>query len=48
MPAGPRCRLVRPCAECAVEPLIDLFRDAIQSGKDREALGHAKFPEAYM
>jgi hypothetical protein len=22
--------------------------DAIKSGKDREALGHAKFPEAYM
>ena len=31
-----------------IQPLIDPFRDAIQSGKDREALGHAKFPEAYM
>jgi transposase len=30
-----------------IQPLIDLFRDAIQLGKDREALGHAQFHEAY-
>jgi hypothetical protein len=31
-----------------IQPLIDPFRDAIQSGKEHEGLGHAKFPEAYM
>ena len=31
-----------------IQPLIDLFRDAIQLGKDREELGHAKFHEAYQ
>jgi hypothetical protein len=31
-----------------IQSLIDPFRDAIPSGKDREALGHAKFPKAYM
>jgi Transposase IS66 family/zinc-finger binding domain of transposase IS66 len=30
-----------------IQPLIDLFRDAIQLGKDREKLGHAAFHEAY-
>jgi Transposase IS66 family/zinc-finger binding domain of transposase IS66 len=30
-----------------IQPLIDLFRDAIQLGKDREELGPAKFHEAY-
>jgi hypothetical protein len=30
-----------------IQPLIDLFRDAIQLGKDREELGHAKFHEGY-
>jgi hypothetical protein len=30
-----------------IQPLIDLFRDAIQLGKDRETLGHAKFYQAY-
>jgi hypothetical protein len=31
-----------------IQPLIDLFQDAIQLGKDREKLGHAKFHEAYQ
>jgi Transposase IS66 family/zinc-finger binding domain of transposase IS66 len=30
-----------------IQPLIDLFRDAIPLGKDREALGPTKFHEAY-
>src|SRR5262245_3189849 len=30
-----------------IQPLIDLFQDAIQLGKDREELGPAKFHEAY-
>jgi transposase len=30
-----------------IQPLIDLFRDALQLGKDRAALGPAKFHEAY-
>jgi hypothetical protein len=30
-----------------IQPLIDLFRDAIQLGKDREQLGHAGFHQAY-
>jgi hypothetical protein len=30
-----------------IQPLIDLFRDAIQLGKDREELGPAKFHEVY-
>ena len=30
-----------------IQPLIDLFRDAIQLGKDREKLGRATFHEAY-
>jgi hypothetical protein len=30
-----------------IQPLIDLFRDAIQLGKDREGLGPAKFHEGY-
>ena len=30
-----------------IQPLIDLFRDAIQLGKDREELGPAKFHESY-
>ena len=30
-----------------VQPLIDLFRDAIQLGKDRKTLGDAAFHEAY-
>jgi Transposase IS66 family/zinc-finger binding domain of transposase IS66 len=30
-----------------IQPLIDLFRDAIQLGKDREKLGHAGFHHAY-
>ena len=30
-----------------IQPLIDLFRDAIQLAKDREELGPAKFHEAY-
>ena len=30
-----------------IQPLMDLFRDAIQLGKDREKLGHAGFHEAY-
>jgi len=29
-----------------IQPLIDLFRDAIQLGKDREQLGHAGFHQA--
>jgi hypothetical protein len=31
-----------------IQPLVDPFRDAIQSAKVREALGHAKVPEAFM
>ena len=31
-----------------IQPLIDLFRDAIQLGKDRRKLGHAKFHEGYQ
>ena len=31
-----------------IQPLIDLFQDAIQLGKDREQLGHAAFDEAYQ
>jgi hypothetical protein len=31
-----------------IQPLIDLFRDAIQLGKDREKLDHAAFSEAYQ
>jgi hypothetical protein len=34
-------------ARAFIQPLIDLFRDAIQLGKDREELGPAKFHEAY-
>src|SRR3954452_21690441 len=30
-----------------IQPLIDLFRDAIQLGKDREKLGETGFDEAY-
>ena len=30
-----------------IQPLIDLFGDAIQLGKDREKLGHAAFHESY-
>jgi hypothetical protein len=30
-----------------IQPFIDLFRDAIQLGKDRDELGPAKFHEAY-
>ena len=30
-----------------IQPLIELFQDAIQLGKDREELGPAKFHEAY-
>jgi hypothetical protein len=30
-----------------IQPLIDLFRDAVQLGKDREKLDHAAFSEAY-
>jgi hypothetical protein len=30
-----------------IQPLIDLFRDVLQLGKDREKLGHAGFHETY-
>ena len=45
---APTALIIFRAVEIGVQPPIDPFRDAIQSAKDREALGHAKSPEAYM
>jgi hypothetical protein len=42
-----REELPRQSVRAFIQPLIALFQDAIQLGKDREKLGHAKFHEAY-